>query len=391
MSNSPKKRNKKIIEEEEESQIDDFSKLVPFSENLNLIANEELSTSINYTPERIDILEKLTDSQIYCRDKEREYILNFLQNEEEVKSLFICGQPGTGKTSLMNEIFKSHLTTNKFCFKIYINCMSLNSIKDFNEEIFKFFNKTSSLTILRKIFKSKKYDSLIKVLKTNQNNIKTETLCNLLNILNTNDVGEKLTPIILLDEIDHFYQKNDDIAFFDILSIPYLSSCDLKIIMISNNSEFDKYILPKIENRKIKISKYVFKPYTHVEINKILIQKLSEINFKENFEENAVRFISSKLANKSGDIRPAIEIIKSIILNQKEEFSKGKKVDLREVMIILKHKASSFSEILKNLTFEQKVVISSIYFTMINTESSIITEEQVKKFVHFKFLYFLDP
>lgn len=369
--------------EDEDSDIEDFSKLIPFKENLNLIANDELSTSINYTPERIDILEKLTDSQIYCRDKERDYILNFFENEEEMKSLFICGQPGTGKTSLMNEIFKSHLTSNKFCFKIYINCMSLNSIKDFNEEIFKFFNKTSSLTIFRKIFKSKKYDSLIKILKTNPSNLKIDTLCNVLNILNSNDVEEKMTPIILLDEIDHFYQKNDDIAFFDILSIPYLSSCNLKILMISNNSEFDKYILPKIENRKIKISKYVFKPYTHVEINKILIQKLIETGFKDNFEENAIRFISSKLANKSGDLRPALEIIKSILLNQKEEISNGKKVDLREVMIILKHKTSSFSEIIKNLTFEQKVVISSIYFSMINSESSIITEEQVRHIYDF--------
>lgn len=376
--------------EYEDSDIEDFSKLIPFNENLNLIANDELSTSINYTPERIDILEKLTDSQIYCRDKERDYILNFFENEEEVKSLFICGQPGTGKTSLMNEIFKSHLTSNKFCFKIYINCMSLNSIKDFNEEIFKFFNKTSSLTIFRKIFKSKKYDSLIKILKTNPNNLKIDTLCNVLNILNSNDVEEKMTPIILLDEIDHFYQKNDDIAFFDILSIPYLSSCNLKILMISNNSEFDKYILPKIENRKIKISKYVFKPYTHVEINKILIQKLIETGFKDNFEENAIRFISSKLANKSGDLRPALEIIKSILLNQKEEFSNGKKVDLREVMIILKHKTSSFSEIIKNLTFEQKVVISSIYFSMINSESSIITEEQVRHIYDFKLFRFLN-
>lgn len=372
--------------EDEDSDNEEISKIIPFNENLNLIANDELSTSINYTPERIDILEKLTDSQIYCRDKERDYILNFFENEEEVKSLFICGQPGTGKTSLMNEIFKSHLTSNKFCFKIYINCMSLNSIKDFNEEIFKYFNKTSSLTIFRKIFKSKKYDSLIKVLKTNPSNLKIDTLCNVLNILNSNDVEEKMTPIILLDEIDHFYQKNDDIAFFDILSIPYISSCNLKILMISNNSEFDKYILPKIENRKIKISKYVFKPYTHVEINKILIQKLIETGFKDNFEENAIRFISSKLANKSGDLRPALEIIKSILLNQKEEFSNGKKVDLREVMIILKHKTSSFSEIIKNLTFEQKVVISSIYFSMVNSESSIITEEQVRHIYDLNFL-----
>jgi Cdc6-like AAA superfamily ATPase len=255
--------------------------------------------------------------------------------------------------------------------------MSLNSVKDFHEEIFKFFNKTSSLTILRKIFFSKKYDSIIKILKTNQNNIKKETVSNLLSLLSSNDAGQSLTPIILLDEIDHFYQKNDDMGFFDIISIPYLSACNLKIVMISNNSEFDKYILPKIENRKIKIAKYVFQPYSHVDINRILTQKLTEMNFKENFEENAVRFISSKLANKCGDIRPALEIIKGIILNFRDEFAQGKKVDLREVMILLKHKHSSFSEMIKSLTFEQKVVISSIYFCMNNLDTNIIPEDEV--------------
>ena len=188
----------------------------------------------------------------------------------------------------------------------------------------------------------------------------------------------KIVPLILLDEVDYFYLKNNEILFYDILNIPHIASSVIKILMISNNSEFDKEILPKIKNRKIKIEKCVFEPYTHIEINKIITKKLDEIGMVKNFEENAIRFISSKLANKSGDLRPALELIKKIILDNKDEFiEKEKKINLSDVISIFKYQLSHFVEIIKNLTFEQKLVVISIYFIMNKDESYEIEETAV--------------
>jgi broad-specificity NMP kinase len=48
-------------------------------------------------------------------------IVFFFGEGNDSKNLFICGQPGTGKTSLVMEIFNSGLPEIEFSFKIYIN------------------------------------------------------------------------------------------------------------------------------------------------------------------------------------------------------------------------------------------------------------------------------
>lgn len=344
--------------------------------------NDALSTQLAVTPEKVDITEKLTNSYIYCREKEREIILNFIKNKDS-KNLFLCGQPGTGKTSLVLEIFNNCLQEIEFCFKIHINCMSIFSVKDFYDEVFKFFNKTKNLMTLKTFFSSnnnKKYEELTNILKLPSS--KNNNLTKFLKFLNEGNLGKKLTPIILLDEVDQLFQKSNDIIFYDILNVPFISDCNMKIIMISNNSDFDKYIIPKIENRKIKIEKHVFQPYSHIEINKIISQKLQEINYLTNFEENAIRYISSKLANKSGDIRPALEIIKKLILNNKEQFQEGKRIDLKEAMTILSQQYSYFTDIIKDLTFEQKLVVVSIYFLCVNSETNMVAEAEVRDIVN---------
>ena len=168
--------------------------------------------------------------------------------------LFLCGQPGTGKILLMNEIFNHELKNIEFTFNLYLNCMSLNSIKEFYQEVFSFFNKSCNLVKLQDLH-VKNYKTITKILKLSPSK---ENLLSLLQEFNSKSLGIQLKIVFLLDEIDNFYQKHEETNFFEILIIPYTVCCDLKIIMISNNSEFDKYILPKFENRKLKMNKYVF-------------------------------------------------------------------------------------------------------------------------------------
>lgn len=353
------------------------------------------STNVNISPikEPEDITEKLTNSNIYCREKEREYILEFFHSNN-YKTLFICGQPGTGKTSLILEIFNSNLNNIEYSFKLYLNCMSVQSIEEFYSEFFKYFNTTKNLDVLLTHFSHKKYIEMINVLKLQPNN---KNLLKFLSLLNTwsekssenNDINNeksnekfKFTPIILLDEVDYLYQKNKDILFYEILNLPYLTQSNLKLMLISNNAEFDKEIFPKIENAKIKVLKYVFTPYNYTEIYEILRQKLIEINLLKNFKDDALKFISKRLANKSGDIRPALEVVKNLILANKEEFlqissENIKIIDLREVMIKLNQKNMSFAELMTNLTVEQKIMIVALYYLMNKLKISELDEKQV--------------
>jgi Cdc6-like AAA superfamily ATPase len=346
VNNPYSERGKKNIPAREDSKYYDSTK------KSKIIEDEAESI-----PEPLDITVKLTNSTIYCREKEQEFILNFLKAETS-KTLFICGQPGTGKTSLLLEMFNNksiELLRNPKYLKIYINCMSVNSIDDFYIEIFEFFRKLE----IRK---------LDKILSENPNNRNLITLFNMM--------GEN-RPTILLDEVDFFYQKNKDIIFYEMLNIPYICDCDIRMIMISNNSEFDKEILPKVEDKKIKVTKYVFTPYTHVEINEIMTNKLVDMEIQKYFEEDVLRLISRKCASKTGDIRPAIEVVKNLILTHQSEFSKGKKIELKDALLIFNKKNTGFIDLMNSLTVEQRIMIVSIYFLITRKDSLEVTEKEV--------------
>ncbi len=325
-----------------------------------------------------DITEKLSNSLIYCREKEKEKILEFIL-DKDLKSLFICGQPGTGKTSLVLEIIKTYLDKEKNYITIYINCMSVHSIEDFYIQIINFLFKNIEL------FKN---NDDRKKLNSFQENIDIKKNFNnkLLEILEL--YKSKFNFLILLDEVDNFYKKQTDIIFYEILNTPYISDTLIKLVLISNNAEFDKDIMPKIESRKIKTTRIVFKPYSHNEIYEILKQKLSEINILSYFQDEALKYISKKYGNKNGDLRPPIEILKNLILENKEKILEvinndsedcilnsnvnedeiQKKNLCKNYLITLKHvlfrftqKNQNFIELMNNLTTEQKIVLLSIY------------------------------
>lgn len=142
---------------------------------------------------------------------------------------------------------------------------------------------------------------------------------------------------MVLDEIDFLYKKKDSYLFFSLLSIPYLINNDIKMILISNNADFDNEIFPKLKNRKITIQKIVFKPYTHKQLSAIMNLKLEKIGLSKYFSSDAIRFLSTKM-NKSGDIRPIISIIKELILNNKNKIQNkiDFKIELKDMFDIIK-------------------------------------------------------
>ena len=316
-----------------------------------------------------DITEKLGNSKIFCRDEEKKEILDFIQlKEKNSKTLFVSGQPGTGKTSLILEILNNDLAENKEYFlKFSINCLSINSTEDFYENVFKYLNDPCRYNYFEEKLGEKNQKTLINILKESpsQNNFQK-----ILNILG------KTPFIILLDEIDFLYKKRDDFLFFSLLTIPYLTNTGVKMILISNNADFDNEIFPKLKNRNITIKKIIFKPYTHKQLANIMTLKLESIGLLKFFSNDAIKFLSTKM-NKSGDIRPIISIIKEIILNNKAKIQNDSefKITLNDTFEIIKKKNINLSEILSSMTTEQKIVVTAIYYVI--KSSGIKLEEKV--------------
>ena len=320
-----------------------------------------------------DITEKLGNSKIFCRDEEKKEILDFIQLKEKYsKTLFVSGQPGTGKTSLIVEILNNDLAENKEYFlKFSINCLSINSTDDFYEGVFKYLNDPCRYNYFEEKLGEKSQKNLINILKETPSQ---NTFQKILNILG------KTPFIILLDEIDFLYRKRDDFLFFSLLTIPYLTNSGVKMILISNNADFDNEIFPKLKNRNITIKKIIFKPYTHKQLANIMTLKLESIGLLKFFSNDAIKFLSTKM-NKSGDIRPIISIVKEIILNNKAKIQNDTefKITLSDTFEIIKKKNINLSEILSSMTTEQKIVVAAIYYVIksigIKIEEKIIFEK----------------
>ena len=193
-----------------------------------------------------DITEKLGNSKIFCRDDEKKDILDFINSKEKnTKTLFVSGQPGTGKTSLIFEIINNDLSGNKEYFlKFSINCLSINCTDDFYEAVFTYLNDSVIYNYFNEIFDEKRAQNLISTLKLKPNENSFQKILNILG---------KTSFILLLDEIDFLYKKRDDYLFFSLLTIPYLMNSGVKMILISNNADFDNEIFPKLKNRNITI------------------------------------------------------------------------------------------------------------------------------------------
>ena len=343
-------------------------------------------TSTSPTPPAVvlDITEKLTNSTIYCRDIERKHITDFISNDK-IKTIFISGQPGTGKTSLLLDIFSTYTCSPKpktklikHYIKVTMNCMSMTTTTDFYSNIFISLNNVKQYSQYKKhLSTDEQYTQLINALDTNEPS--RDTLFQVLSILYTNNIG----MFILLDEIDYLYRKNDEIVFYDVLNIPYISDNKyIKMFLISNNSDFDNEIFPKLKNRKINIEKIVFKPYTHIELYTIMKNKLEEIGMKDVFANDALRFLATKM-NKNGDIRPVIEVIKGLLLDNNTKHNKV--IELRDMFVILKQKNTNLNEMLKAMTTEQKMIVAGMYFAMKNKNVNELEEKVIyDKYKHIK-------
>ena len=353
-----KRKNKRSV-----SPISKKKKTKPQSKKFSSAIAEE--NDITSTEEKVkditineinDITEKLSNSAIYCRDSEREKILFFLSQKSENRTMFISGQPGTGKTSLVLDILDHALgEEQKFIFHLCLNCISLSSSEEFYAEFFKRMNTAECYDKFKEIFDKKMYDKVVSVLSEEGN---AKHFTRLMNYMKEYNIA------IVLDEIDFLYQKSNEISFYEIINIPYITGTNVKMILISNNSDFDNEIFPKLKNRKIQIEKIVFKPYTPVQLFGIMKKKLEDIKMENCFSDDSIRFLATKL-NKSGDLRPIIETVKNIILSNKEDFlSQKKKIELKDMFAVLKQKNINLSEIISAMTTEQKVVAAAVYYAV---------------------------
>lgn len=361
---------------------------------------------------------QLVNNIIYGREKEKEQLKEFLLSKEK-KILYVTGQPGTGKTSVINHILNSNSDNNIIIKELgevlllSVNCYSVRDMK----EVFKLFFDNLNMKMKSN---QEKYKSLLEysnTFKHNEKNIRAEeykdSLIKLIDLMNN-----QITPILLLDEIDGMYYSTNNkrnslknyISYNDLLKIPLYVKGNFKIILISNNPEFDKELFNQIQNKNILIDKIVFSPYTKVDAYEIIFNMLNFINLSHFFDSIALKFLCEKSVGKTGDIRKAIEntqvvlisFIKEnkIVLNNmnnlnisqfkschkiikdeedvihKDNEENSNKITFKYVNSKLKFIGDEIIEAMKSITTEQKIVLVSIFRLMREDEDIVEFKEK---------------
>lgn len=308
---------------------------------------------------------------IICRDSERAVICGFIQNsvlDKQANSLYISGNPGTGKTALTNEVLNSY--ANRFSAEsivmLNINCMSFS---DFPTLLHEIAVRIKGASVDKKIINTP--SDLYRVLTFKSPRAKNKT---------------SFFFLIVLDEIDHFAKSIDDqenlYSLFEIIS--QQGSC-LSLIGIANALDLTDRLLPRLKCRNLEPKLLHFSPYTVEQIAEIITHKIASISqdsleVSENAEaqieivsRNAIELASRKVAS-CGDLRKALDIIKAAINLAESEKSQ---VSIKHILKALEssYGVSSKAQAIKQLSVYLQAILGcllpSINQAVVNTKQSL--------------------
>ncbi|KAJ0181749.1 hypothetical protein K1T71_002471 [Dendrolimus kikuchii] len=246
--------------------------------------------------------EELILKPLTSREKEIAWLENFLSEHlesEQSGSLYISGQPGTGKTASLTYILQ--LPKFKQGYKqVYVNCTMMKS--------------ASSI-----------YNRICKELQV-QTSGSTEKAC-------YNAIERYLTKkhkmiLLVLDEIDQLESKRQSVLY-SIFEWPSLANSSLVLIGVANALDLTQRSLPRLQARcSLTPQTLHFAPYTKDQIINIFTNVLANEDKTNLFSPVALQMLAAKIAAVSGDMRRALDIGRRVIeLAKRNKFSDNQCVD----------------------------------------------------------------
>ncbi|KAI6184212.1 Origin recognition complex subunit 1 [Aphelenchoides bicaudatus] len=219
-------------------------------------------------------------------DKIEEFCRDFVDRRGESQSLYLGGVPGTGKTSCVVQTIKKLEEEDELDF-VFIHLNGGEMVKP--EDLYVQFYQ-----------KYKKSKARISTTSARQQ---------LLSIFNYGDA--KRSPVILLlDELDFLVNRNQSVIY-DVFNLASLPESRLAIISITNTFDFTSRVLDQRIQSRLGTNRVHFQPYDFKQIEQILIARLEK--FESLVEKSAIMLASRRVANMSGDIRKALDVLRRAI------------------------------------------------------------------------------
>lgn len=252
------------------------------------------------------------------RESELQELTEFMRDHlEDMKSasLYVSGQPGTGKTACLSKLLSSEEFKNEFT-RVYINCTSMKSIGS----IYKKICTELKLKVAGKKTEKDHQAAIDKFL-----------------------VSTKKMVLMVLDEVDQLCGSKQTVLY-TIFEWPSKPHSKLLLIGIANSLDLtDRLLLRLNANCELKPKLMHFSSYTKQQIVEIIKSRLEEAGVMDIFPPVTIQLLAAKVSAVSGDVRKALDIGRRVVEIAEQQQKAGEAISFKELGIDLGVKPVSIS------------------------------------------------
>lgn len=215
-------------------------------------------------------------------------------NQDISLTMYISGEPGTGKTATVTKVLHtilaerqaSELSSFHICL---VNAMSLPSPKDIYAHVWQVIAPPTKKKKAKKQEIPKKVAEFFTMRKRTAN---------------ARAVHRNRYTVIVIDELDYLVTRDQKIIY-EFMDWPQKENSRLAVIGIANTVSLPEQLMDKIANRMHTTERIIFKTYTQKEIETILLKRLEGTDV---FDTKALKIVAHRIASSSGDIRRGLDI-----------------------------------------------------------------------------------
>ncbi|XP_036877645.2 origin recognition complex subunit 1 [Manis javanica] len=220
-----------------------------------------------------------------CREQEFQDIYNFVESkllDHTGGCMYISGVPGTGKTATVHEVIRclqqaaqaSDVPPFQY---IEVNGMKLTEPHQVYVQILQ--NLTGQKATA---------NHAVKLL--------AERFCF--------QGTSQETTVLLVDELDLLWTQKQDVMY-NLFDWPTHKEARLVVLTIANTMDLPERIMMNRVSSRLGLTRMSFQPYTHSQLQQILVSRLKHIKA---FEDDAIQLVARKVAALSGDARRCLDI-----------------------------------------------------------------------------------
>lgn len=271
----------------------------------------------------------------------REFFISHLDSQTS-GSLYVSGQPGTGKTACLSLLLRAPEFAERLQ-RVYINCTSIASVGAVYKKL--------CMELKLKPAGRTERDHLEAI----QHHLRKA----------------KRMLLLVLDEIDQLCTTRQEVLY-TIFEWPALPGARILLVGIANSLDLTDRALMRLNARcELKPRLMHFPPYTKPQIVEIFKSRLAEAQVLDVFPPVTLHLLAAKVSAVSGDVRRALDIGRRVVEIAEQQKRAGEK-EFNMKALELDGQPAAAKDMLKPVQVSQvAAVLNKVYGASQNLEEDI--------------------